>query len=366
MKCPPQWVKALFAMAVSWSCVPAQYVPFYPIEVYYGFVGSTNSVPGCDPKLHATFSAVKVDMVKDLPSTKHLTNTFVFTGSIEHYHSHTGARTYFPFMVSPLLRSHFFATDIFTLGTEINGTLEFFPHIESTGNARRYNNYKARVRPFWYLIATPNAIVKMMATLGACRNSDKVGKDYDIFKYELRTIFLMKHNTRLFAVPYLFNDAYHNLPARSGDGALNPGNPNLKEQGYGLTLGARHGSFRFGYSEAAFEYEKNVDMIYGANSYHKVKFISRWENHYFTERFGFLLMGDAARYISKEAVYGFPDPSRPAERLGQVEIMADIMLIFNINRNVSLRPEYTKIYKHITGGNEYDKDRYALNVHVFL
>ncbi|MBN1129934.1 MAG: hypothetical protein JXA71_13155 [Chitinispirillaceae bacterium] len=352
------------ALSVCSVCL-AQYVPFYPIEVYFSPVGYTNNLPGSAPDKYATFSAVKIVLEKDLPGGKSIANTMGFIGTIEHYNGVTQARTYYPLMANPVVRSHFFLTDIFTLGTELNGIYEQFPDFDPSGNTRAYDNYKLRVRPFFYVIPTPASIVKFMATLGGCRNSDKAGKDYDFYKYELTTIWLGKFNTRYFVVPYAFSDRYYNLPARSADGTVNLLNPNLSEQGYGLTLGARRGSFKYGYSEAAIEYERNSDIVFSANSYHKLKLTSRWENQYFTERYGFLIMFDYVHYESRNDIYTFPDPIRQNERLGQDEMIGDAMFILNINRNVSVRPEYIIINKRYSHGYTYNKHRYALNLHVW-
>ncbi|MCU0608590.1 MAG: hypothetical protein MUF22_02330 [Chitinispirillaceae bacterium] len=342
----------------------AQYVPFYPIEIYFSPLGTTNNLPGANPDRYALFSAAKIILEKDLPAPEKFANSLSFIGNIEHYNGSTEARTYFPLMANPVLRSHYFMTDIVTFGTEINGTYEQYPDV-SRKNTAAYDNYKLRLRPFLYVIPTPASIVKLMATIGASRNSDNAGKDYDLFKYELTTILLGKFNTRYFLVPYAYTDQYYNLPARSSGGIVNLQNPNLTERGFGITAGARHGSFKYGYSEAAVEYEHNSDLVFGANNYHKLKLTTRWENQYFTERYGFLIMADYVHYESSNDIYSFPDPSRANEPLAQDEIIGDVMFILNLNRNVSLRPEYIIINKSFSNSYNYNKHRYALNLHVW-
>jgi hypothetical protein len=355
---------AQFVLFSLFTCSHAQYVPFFPTEIYFSPLGFTNNLPGCDPKLNAGFSAIKLILDKDLPSTKKLANSFSFIGNFEHYLDYTKARGYFPLMLNPTLRSHFFCTEIFTVGFIASGDYELYPDIDKSGNAICYNHFELKMQPFFYVIPTPNTIVKVLISAKGGRNSSNAGQDYNLFRYEVTGIYLTTRNTRVFLVPYLYNDRYLNLPARSADGSLNAKNPNLREQGYGCALGLRHGSFKWGYSEGAFEYERNTDVIYDANSYQKFKGSVRFQNQYIAKKYGYALSFDYTRYLSKNAIYGFQSATQLNERLGQIEIVGDVMLIYNLNRNVSLRPEYTKLYKNVIKTYRYDKDRVALTLHV--
>ena len=106
------------------------------------------------------------------------------------------------------------------------------------------SNYRLRIIPFHYLVATPNIILQELLTLGFSRNVDEtlveggmVRIDYDILKYEAKLIYLTKFHTRFFLAPFLFGNQYAELPARSADGTANPGNPKLRETGFGVALG---------------------------------------------------------------------------------------------------------------------------------
>lgn len=350
---------AFFAAA---AC--AQYVPYFPTEVYFSPIGYTNNIPGCKPQFGAAFSSVRIIVDKDLPSTEKLSNTINFTGNIERYLDFTQSRGYFPLLASPVLRSQYFCTDILTLGMEINGDYELYPGADNIGNSTSYNHYQLQATPFLYIIPTPNSIAKVSVNTGAYRNSSKLGQDYDLYKYDVEMIFLASHNTRFFLDPFVFNDAYYNLPARSADGTDNSRNPNLMERGYGCAFGLRQGSFVFGYTEAAFEYEKSNDMVYDANTYQKFKLSLRFQNQFIAKKYGYLVALDGTRYYSKNNIYGFPEASRTTEQLGQMEFVGDLMFIYNINRNFSLRPEYTKIYKDVVNSYKYDKDHFALTLHL--
>lgn len=413
----------LLSLAVIIPC-HAQIVPYYPIEIYFSPVGYTNHLPGCKKELHTTFSSLKIVLNKDLPSTENINNTLYFVGNLDLYHNTTNAGDYIPMLCNPAIRSHFFINDIFTLGLDLNGAVEYFPGNDLKGNVFRVTNYRLRTRPFTYLIITPNLIFHQMFNYGVSKFSQKTGiesdsykqydtlytkdtvdifytdtdtiiidqeviknidsstvttysmisRDYYIFKYEAKFIYLTPFHTRLFLVPFAFYNHYLDLPARSADGSPKSDNPKLKENGYGCALGFRYYTFTWGFTEAAFEYERNNDLIYDANSYTKLKVSTKWENQYFTERFGFLLIFDWIKHISKNFATGFPDESNISGTLGQMEIDAALMLIFNINRNISLRPEYYFLYKDLpASGNETEKgsedimkSRYSLHLHILL
>ncbi len=380
-----------------------QVVPFYPVEFFFNPCGFTNSLPGNKPELYSSFSSVKVVLDKDLPSTEKLSNTISFVGNLELFHSISRSRDYTPMLLNPVIRTQIFAGDVFTPGLELNGNLEFLPGVDDSGNIYNVKNYRFRIRPFSYFIVTPNLIFKQIATFGISKNSGStrkafgsnvvytdtidtiigtdtitgkkatnstdyqmISEDYNIIRYDATFIYLTGFNTRIFLVPYCFNNRFYDLPARSADGSPDINNPKLRERGFGFALGFRYSTFSWGYIEAAFEYERNRDLIYDANSYTKLKIGTKWENQYFTERFGYFLMFDWIRHISKNFATGFPEGSDFTGVLGQLEIRGDIMAILNINRNVSVRPEFDLIYKKMSEDRIFKKFRYWMHLHVLF
>ncbi len=368
---------SVFVWVISFTGF-SQIVPFYPIEIFFNPCGYTNQLPGCKPELYTTFSSLKVVLNKDLPSPERWSNTIAFVGNLELYHDITKSRDYTPFSLNPVLRTHFFANDIFTPSLELNGNFEFLPGTDQNGNTFNIKNYRFRIRPFVYFIISPNLLFQQMATYGISKNSDRtrmkfgkdsfhmVWRDYYLLKYEATFIYFTKFHTRIFLAPFCFYNRFEDIPARSRDGTPNYLNPKLRENGFGCALGFRYQTFTWGFTEAVFEYEKNNDLIYDANSYTKLKFNTKWENQYFTERFGYLVMFDFIRHISKNFATGFPDETNLTGGLGQTEIRGDVMAIINLNRNVSVRPEFDLIYKKMPGGGKFQKYRYWLHLHIMF
>ncbi len=355
----------------------AQIVPFYPVEIFFNPCGYTNRLPGCKPDLYSTFSSVKVVLNKDLPSPEKFANTVSFVGNLELYHDITKSRDYTPLSLNPAIRTHLFLSDIFTPGLELNGNLEFLPGTDGDTNTINIKNYRLRIRPFTYLAVAPNILLQQMATFGISKNSDStqmifgkdpkmVFRDYYVLKYDLTFIYFTPFHTRIFLAPYGFYNQFEDLPARSEDGTPDYNNPKLREAGFGCAIGFRYQTFTWGFTEGVFEVERNTDLIYDANSYTKLKFNTKWENQYFTERFGYLVMFDWIRHISKNFATGFPDETNLTGELGQLEIRGDVMIILNLNRNVSLRPEFDLIYKTMPGNIKFTKFRYWMHLHILF
>ncbi len=369
----------LFLILVSFSfkvCY-SQIVPFYPIEIFFNPCGYTNSIPGCKPDLYTTFSSLKVVLNKDLPSTPKLTNTLSFVGNIELYHSITKSRAYHPFSLNPAIRTHFFMNDVFTPSLEVNGNVEFLPGVDLNGNLFRYTNYRIRVRPFFYLIISPNVIFEQIFTYGKSYNTEKtamatlngppelVSRDYYIMRYEATGVYFSKFHTRFFLSPYVFKNQYYDL-ATAGNGKIDKSSPKLNEMGFGGAFGMRYSTFTMGYAEGVFEIERNLDVSSDANTYTKYKFTTKWENQYFTERFGYAVMFDVIRHDFVHAVYNFQAKTDDEKELGRLEIRFDVMPIINLNRNVSVRPEFDLFYKDVPGPNDTRKYRYWLHLHVLF
>jgi len=355
----------------------SQLVPFYPIEIFFCPVGYSNGLPGCKPDLYSTFSSLKVVLNKDLPSLDKIGNTISFVANIIEYHDITKSRNYHPFSLAPTLTTHFFATDIFTLGIDLIGNMEFLPGLDLNSNMFNYQNYRVRIRPFHYLILTPDLILQQLFTYGRSINSDKIARmnsqnrlelisnDYSLWKYELKLIYFTKFHTRIFFIPYAFQTQYDDV-AVNEIMKIDKTIPKLNEEGFGLTLGMRYSTFTWGYAEGSFEYEKSIDRTYGGNSYDKFKFDAKWENQYFTERFGYLMMFQLAKHNSNSDLTDYKSFIDTYQELGQVEIRADVMPIFNINRNVSLRPEFDLVRRIYTDKPNTTSYRYWLHLHVLF
>ena len=354
-----------------------QLVPYYPVEIFFNPCGYTNTIPGNKPGLYTTFSSLKMVLNKDLPSTARIANTVNFVGNVELYHDITKSRDYTPFSINPVLKTHFFANDIFTPCLEINGNLEMLPGLDLNGNVFRYTNYRLRIRPFHYLMITPNVIFQQIFTYGFSYNTDKtamlskndvpekVSRDYQILRYEAIAIYLSPFHTRIFLAPFYFNNQYDDI-SLSKDGKIDKNQPKLREVGYGCALGLRYKTFTWGYTEGALEVERNNDVSNGANTYTKLKFSTKWENQYFTERFGYLVGFDIMKHFFERTITNFITGTIDDMQLGRLEIRLDVMPIVNINRNVSLRPEFDLYYKDIPGKNDTKKFRYWLHIHVLF
>lgn len=372
------FLKSILIIFIAIRC-QGQIVPYYPIEVFFNPCGYTNTLPGCKPDLYSTFSSLKVVMTKDLPSLPRLANTIDFIGNVELYHNITKSRNYTPFSINPALKMHFFANDVFTPCLEINGSVEFLPGLDLNRNIFRYTNYRLRIRPFHYFIATPNLILQQIFTYGISYNTDKtamlnkdgalerVSRDYYLFKYEATMIYLTPFQTRIFLAPYCFQNQYDDI-ALANDGKIDKNRPKLREVGFGCALGLRYKTFTWGYTEGVVEVERNMDVSDSTNTYTKVKFSAKWENQYFTERFGYLLGFDIMKHYFKQTnrIYNFQATTIDETERGRLEMRVDIMPIININRNVSLRPEFDLYYKDIPGTNDMKKFRYWLHLHVMF
>lgn len=380
----------------------AQYVPFYPLEIYFNPFGYTNSIPGTAATEYTSFSSVKLLLDKDLPSFQKMVNTISFFGTVERYHSITKARDYFPLSLNPKLKTFLFIHSLVTPGLELNGNYEFLPALDGNGDIFNHKNYRLRIRPFLYLFVTPNLFINNIVTIGFSRYSDKSGiatgyknvpalnadgslqldshgnpvqtlqqkftpikKDYSIYKYEGEAIYITPFHVRFFVVPYVYFNLYDELPARSSDGAFNGDNPPLRERGIGSAFGLRYRTFRWGYAEGAIELERNIDEIFDYNSYVKLQGNVKWENQYFTDWFGFMLMADITRHFSTHTIQVFPEESETYGELGALEIRGDVMFIFNLNRNISIRPEYDLIYKELSNYQTFKKSRFWMHLHIF-
>ncbi len=232
----------------------SQVVPNFPPEVTLGFFGYTNCIPGCDPNNFSMFSFSKISIQQDLPSTERLANVFNFLGTYERYLDAMLSRDYHPLYLNPILRSYFFANDIFTLGMEINGIVQSVPGTNEKGKISAIYNKKVRFIPYHYLVVHPKLIVQERLGYGVSRNSGKssyqgnmLSSDYDIMRYEMRLIYLAPYNIKVFMSPFGFSNKYYEIPAASRDGSFNKNNPTLREKGGGLAAGLRYSSFRWGY-----------------------------------------------------------------------------------------------------------------------
>lgn len=374
----------IFAFLAA-SCCWAQIVPFYPVEIFFNPVGYTNSTFMNKAEDYTTFSSLKVVLSKDLPAPPKMANTISLIGNLIQYHDITKARDYIPFSLNPVLRTHLFLNDLFTPSLELNGVIEYLPGTDSLARSGfKYTNYRLRVKPFFYLAMTPNIIHEQTATFGISKNSHKtlmmfkekegnkqvprlVSRDYTILKYEIKFIYLTPFHTRAFLVPYCYYNSFSDVRARSKEGEAFYDNPKLKETGGGAALGLRYMTFTWGYTEGVVEFEYNHDLVYDANSYYKIKFSMKSENQYLTERFGYILALDWIKHISKNFAQGFSDQSGILGELGQIEFRADAMLILNLNRNVSIRPEFDYVFKNFASGTpNMNKYRYWLHLHILL
>ncbi len=364
-------------IALFGTNVQSQVVPFYPIELFFCPVGYTNNIPGNPIGNYNTFSSFKMVLNKDLPAPERFSNTISIVSNIIKYHDVTKAVDYHPFALSPILTTHFFATDIFTLGMDVVGDVEFLPGTNSGGSTFSYQNYRFRLRPFHYLIVTPSLIAQQVFTYGRSFNSDEsarlnsddqlelISNDYTIMKYQLKSIYFTKFHTRIFLIPYFFITQYHDI-AINKQKKIDRSLQKLREEGYGLTFGMRYMTFTWGFAEGSFEVERNVDKATGGNTYTKIKLNAKWENQYFTERFGYLFSFDFIRHISDDNLLDLKNQFDGDPQLGRIELRGDIMPIFNVNRNVSIRPEFDIIYRDFTDRPSVTKYRYWLHLHVLL
>ncbi len=368
----------------------AQFVPYYPIEIFFNPCGYTNHIPGeTNTEKYTTFSSAKIVLFKDLPSTDRFSNIVSCIGTFEQYHDFTKARDYNPFFANPYIRSHLFVNDIFTFGIEINGNIEsmvgnrVYDNVQNAVKVNevfQYINSRIRIRPFHYLILTPDLILQEIVTIGFSRNSRKTliesspdiyaYRDYNILKYEAKLVYLTKFHTRIFLSPFLFSNRYQDISVKNMNNKVDPKLPKLQEDGFGCALGFRYNTYKWGYTEGLVEVEKIEDIITAKNSYIMIKANAKWENQYFTERFGFMAIFEWKRYIFENPVQDFKNESNldKSGTLARYEILADFMPIFNINRNVSIRPEYDKVYRKLPGKSQktYNKNRFWVHIHILF
>jgi len=350
-----------------------QLIPYFPIEISFNPFGITNEIPG-DPGAYSSFSSLKTVLFKEIASTDKFSNSLGFDGVLDFYHDITKARDYTPIYTNATSRSMFFINDIFTLGIELIGNVVTQPGI-SKGTLFNLVNYRSRIRPFHYVVVTPNLLIQEAATIGFSRHSDSTEvevatgtrtpllKDYNLFKFEINAIYFTPFKTRFFLAPYAFYNQYMELPARSGDGTPNENNPKLREQGIGCALGARYSTQALGFSEIAFEFERNTDMIFDANSYTKLKVHVRSENQFVNDRIGYSIMAIYTAHISKNFSTGFGDDTNLTGELGQKELIIDIIPIYNFSKFLSLRPEYEFVYRDISGPN-YRRSLFRIQMHI--
>lgn len=352
-----------------------QLIPYFPIEISFNPCGVTSTVPG-DPGSYTSLSTLKMVLFKEMISTTRFSNSLGFDGVLDFYHDISKARDYTPVYTNATSRSMFFINDIFSLGIELIGNLVTQP---GTRNGSLFNliNYRARIRPFHYVVLTPNLLLQEVATIGISKHSDSTEvevapgtripllKDYNLFKFEINAIYFTPFKARIFLAPYVFHNQYIELLARSEDGSPNENNPKLREQGIGCALGVRYSTQALGFSEIAFEYERNTDKIFDANSYTKLKVHIRSENQFVNDRIGYSVMAIYTAHISKNFSTGFGDETNMTGELGQKELILDIIPMFNFNRFLSFRPEYEFVYRDISGPN-YKRSLFRIQIHVRL
>ncbi len=374
-----------------------QYAAFYPTEIFFTPVGIQNRIPADTSDSYSTFSALRISLNKDLPSSSFISNKFIFSGSVEKYHQVGLQRDYMPLYLNPVVRSHFFLSDIITLGVDFNGNFESIYGSDAPSKAIPYKdtlddtfigkeyllhkgeetapnnplkmlyNRRGRLIPFCYIALTPDLLMYSAFTFGRSNYSQEVltatglsKKDYLILKAESKFIYFTPFHIRLFFAPYTFKNNYLETPARSKDGFPNKNNPLLREEGFGASIGARYSTFRWGYVELQSEVERNEDKVFGANSYTKLLFNLKLENQYFTERFGYIIGTEWAKhYFNVYKIDNTPIQSED-EDLSNIVYKLDIMPIINMSRNLSIRPQYDMTYKYdIT--YKYEKDNKILD-----
>lgn len=386
-------VAAVVCVILLWTLpLWAAYAQFYPIEIFINPVGVENQVPGSPSEDYSTFSALRISLNKDLPSNKKISNKFILSGSSQWYHQAGKERDFFPFYINPIVRSHFFLSDIVTAGIELNGHFESLYGIDlpdiakyidtvsvngdlfSSGSVaapplRMLYNRRGRAIPFFYIALTPDLLMYNAFTFGNSaftkETFSKLGmikNDYNILKAESKFIYFSPIHIRFFIAPYVYKNNYLYRTARSAEGLEDINNPLLREEGFGSSFGARYSTFRWGYIEFQTELEKNIDKIFGSNNYKKVLVSLKLENQYFTERFGYIISADFTRHFFTNYVTS-SDPSdsdtgRKADKVARV----DVMPIINFSRNVSLRPQYDMTYKKDEDGSK-KKHRFWLHLH---
>ncbi len=191
--------KTLLLLLAVYTLSAAQYAAFYPMEIFFTPIGFQNRIVGdTDKESYTTFSALRVALNKDIPSPSFMSNKFIFNGSVEQYHKIGKQRNYFPLFLNPVLKSHFFISDVVTLGVEFNGGLESLyglkePVMETkqdvlindlfendTATALSYKpvtmiyDRRGRIIPFFYIALTPDLLIYNAFTYGRSSYSKAV------------------------------------------------------------------------------------------------------------------------------------------------------------------------------------------------
>ena len=354
----------------------SQIVPFYPIEIYFTPVGLTSSAPTMTTARYIPFSYAKCFLTRDLFNTPLWSQTIDINANFGMYQTITDSRDYFPFFTKASLQTNFFINEIFTMGIEEICSVENLPGISKYMYLFSYKNVLLNTRPFLYLMVTPNIILQHRGTFIVSKNYQyrsvalKQPNDYMLNKIEVIAIYLTTFNTRIFVSPYLFTNRYLFLSAPNQNGSKSELNPMLQEQGFGICSGIKYEKVEWGFLECSVEYEKNQDIIFGGNTYQKYKIGAAWENQFYRERFGYFFAADFTYYRFYNP-FSAIDPkktnqSEPNFDLNQLEYKFDTMLMYNINRNISLRPEYDFFIRKKKGDKQTLKNRFWFHLHIFL
>lgn len=369
-----QWTlrgAVLLLVLVHFAPALAQIVPFYPPEITFGVLGYTNDIPGCKQELYVPFAFTKLQYHREFLTVGRWTSTLLLYASYERYLDATKARGFHPLSANPVLTTYCFVNDIFTLGLEAYGNISTIPGITREGDVFAIYNRRLKVTPFHILIAHPNLIVQERLTYGMCRNSDEtyyyVGDfltDYDMLRYEVPLILLTPLHIRVLLTGYAYHMQYLDLPARANDRVLDASHPPLREAGGGGALGLKYYNYRWGTPEAALEFEANNDLVYGENDYLKWKVRLAWENQYFLKHFGYNLKYEMTRVESSNPIVEVDDEDGRIQEVWRTEHLFDAILIFNINRNFSIRPEYDMRYQRWRESEARIKHRFWLNLHI--
>lgn len=371
----PRCSRAVLCIALLLGLLPAsaQIVPYYPPEVWFGVIGYTNNLPGESPDTYTPFSSVRFSYHRQFLSYGKFTNTLLTYGSYERYLNATRSRNYHPLSLNPILTTYYAANDILTLGVELDGQLRSIPGAHDDGEVFAVYDRHIRATPFHCLVAHPNVIVGERLTYVRCSVTDRtwyyVGEfltDFDMLRYEAPVTVLTPLHLRLLLRPYLYDIRYREIPARGPDGDIAEGNPLLHENGIGMALGLKYYHYRLGTPELAVELERNNDRVYGCNDYTKFRVRAAWENQYFTSLFGYKLAYQYTRIDAATSVVGFDDTDNSLGELWQNEHLLDLILILNINRNVSVRPEYDMRYQLLPKRDPHVKHRFWLNIHIIV
>ncbi len=362
----------LLFVGVMYRPCTAQVIPYFPVEISFSPCGVSNQIPA-QPNDVSTISSLRMVFFKEPLTTRRVSSSISFDGVLDFYHNLAKTRNYNPLYTNAVSNTMLFVNDIFTLGTEVIGNVVTEVGTDKNNTIFNQFNYRARVRPFFFVVLTPDLILKEYTTIGMSRYGHKtkvpgvpypIKKDYDIYKAELNLIYFTPFKTRIFLSPYLYTNRYYEL-FKSND-TLMATMPALREEGIGCALGFLYTTPGWGFSMAAFEYERNVDKISGANNYHKLKAYTKWENIFLTDRLGYSIgLFWTSHMADKEGnATGFGDNTNPTGELGQNELIIDIMPNFNFNKFLSIRPEYEFIYRDLKTGPTYKRNLFRLFFYV--